>query len=180
MHKLFSGIAALVLAAALSACGGGNSGPTTIGAAHTITVDDTQGLATLIDAGHYDSVNDDIAANFALTGKGKHDESMVLVSFNRDISSEDADAGMRARGLRPANLDECLAYGAALAKARQDYDLAPPSYWIVCLGQSAQVVGDRDVPGLWSFGSDWCLDLSSAGMATGIPAFAFWPFATSP
>ena len=157
MRKLFGGLAVLVLAFTLTACGG-NTGPTTVGTPHTITVDDTQSLTALIDAGHYDSVNDDInSTNFSITGKGKRDEQMVLVSFNRSISSEDADAGIRARGYRPANLDECLAYGASLAKARQDFGLAPPNYWIVCLGQSAQVDGYRNVPELWSHGSDWGL-----------------------
>lgn len=161
MRKWLGGLAALVLAVSLGACGG-SSGPTTVKSVGQVTVDDTIGLAPLIDLGHYDIVNSDInAANFSLTGKGTKSEAMVLVAFNRSISSEDADAGIRARGFRPANLDECLAYGAALAKARQTYDLGPPNYWIVCLGQSAQVGGSRLVPGLWGGRGRWRLDLSS-------------------
>jgi hypothetical protein len=154
MRKLFGGLAALVLAISLSACGGsGSGGPTTVGDNHTITVDGMHGLAAMIDAGHYGWTNSDVNdANFKIT-PAKRDEVMALVSFNRNISSENAVAEMKARGLRPANLDECLAYGATIADTGSIHP-------IICLGQSAQIGGDREVPDLWDDRGTWELILA--------------------
>lgn len=153
MRKLFGGLAALVLAISLSACGGsGSGGPTTVGDNHNITVDGTHGLAAMIDAGHYGWTNSDVNdANFKITPT-KRDEVMALVSFNRNISSENAVAEMKARGLRPANLDECLAYGATIADTGSIHP-------IICLGQSTQFDDDREVPGLWVGSGTWGLHL---------------------
>ncbi len=159
MRTLFSGIAALVLAFTLGACGD-SSGPTTIQSVGQITVDGTQNRSQAIFLGRYDWANSNINdANFPAHPQGIRAEAMVLVAFNRSISSENADAEIRARGFRAANLDECLAYGAAVARARGIYNLAPPSNPIVCLGQSAQVDGNRCVPGFWSGFGYWRLDL---------------------
>ncbi|MEJ0053462.1 MAG: hypothetical protein WDN10_01905 [bacterium] len=156
-RSISGAIAALLLAFTLGACGGG-SGKTEN---RQITVDSTQSHEKMIAAGHYDWVNDAITATaFPVQGKTKRVETMVIVSFNRSISSKTAVDEMRAHSLRPANLEECLAYGAALAKNRRDFDLGPPTYWTVCLGQSAQVGGDRYVPILWrGVGGRWGLGL---------------------
>jgi hypothetical protein len=152
MRKLFGAAIALAFSLTLAACGSSGSGPTIVGSDHHVTVDGTKGLAAMIDAGHFDWVNDSISGNFAVAPQ-KRDETMVLVSFNRSISSENAVAEMNARHLRPANLAECLAFGASIADTRSDEP-------IVCLGQSAQVDGGRSVPGLWGDGGVWRLDLS--------------------
>jgi hypothetical protein len=150
----------------------------------TIAVDGTMDSAQMLAAGQFDNIGDPLYINQLLNArnKNKRDEEMALVSFSSDaVSSEDAEAGIRARGYHPADLDECLAYSAALVKGWQTYDLDPPTYKTVCLGQFVQVNysryfpmlvlgdnydyergwdlelgrGDRDVSSFFSWGSKW-------------------------
>ncbi|MDO8407686.1 MAG: hypothetical protein Q7S95_00405 [bacterium] len=160
-------VAVLFFSLAVAACG--DSERTEVGPDHIITVDGTKTLGQMVDAGHYDSINRSInATNFPIENKGKRDKVMVLVSFNRDVSSENAVDEMKARNLRPAVLDECLAYGAAIAKVYQDYGLGAPTGWIACLGQSTVVDGGRFVPELWR-------DVFSNGMLRLDLWFGVWP-----
>jgi hypothetical protein len=127
--------------------------PTNVRPIGEVSVDDTLSVAKMVKEGHYDAADKDISAvNFPISRKDAHTTQMVLLTFGRRISSDQAENLIRARkeGLRPANLDECLAYGAALEKARLNYDLARPNHAIACLGQSAKVGGVRRVPTLWS------------------------------
>jgi hypothetical protein len=66
----------------------------------------------------------------------------VLVVLGRPATAEDIAATMAAKGLRPAKLDECLAYGEyqlGINHKRPKDDAS--SHWVSCLGQSALVVG---------------------------------------
>jgi hypothetical protein len=151
MHK-FAIAFALIAVFSLGACGQ-KPDPTNVRSIGQVSVDDTLSVAKMIKEGHYDATDKDInATNFPISRKDTHTAEMVLLTFNRRLSSEEADAiiGARKEGLRSANLDECLAYGAALEKARLSYDLARPNHAIACLGQSAKVGGVRRVPTLWS------------------------------
>jgi hypothetical protein len=151
--------ALVAFALTLSGCGS-SDGPTTLSQDRIVTVEAEQTLATRIDAGKYDSVNDAILPNFKSDAiVAPYEAKLVVISFNRSISSENAEAEMKARGLRPANLNECLAYGAAIAKARAGFDLQAPNYWTVCLGSSTNIYGRRVVPVLIKWNGDWRLDL---------------------
>lgn len=136
----------------LVACGQ-KPDPTNVRSIGRVSVDDTLSVAKMVKEGHYDAADAEInATNFPISRKDAHPVEMVLLTFNRRLSSDEADTLIRARkeGLRSANLDECLAYGAALEKARLSYDLARPNHAIACLGQPAEVGGVRRVPTLWS------------------------------
>ena len=112
-----------------------------------ITIDYGLTLADMIAAGRYDWTNSDITAKrFPLNGGGKVDVAVELVHFDRSISSDDAIAEMRRRGLRPATLAELLAYGAKFPEEQCKFP-------IVALGSVTAVDGYRFVPYLCGVGS---------------------------
>lgn len=108
----------------------------------------------------YDWANDDITdENFPSKEEGNKDVEFGLFHFNRDISSEDAIAGMKAEGYRPATIKELLSFGEKNPKLQLEYP-------IVGLGSVAELYGDRLVgclcgngskrdAGLHYFGFDW-------------------------
>ena len=122
-----------------------------------VTVDYTHSLAQMIAAGKYDWVNSDITDQHfpppsiptglpPSTGSGqatKAELKLELVHFNRTISSNDAIAELKQKGLRPATLPEFLAFGAIYPEEQRKYP-------IVALGSVWQYWdGDRDVPFLY-------------------------------
>ena len=150
---------ALVLSVSLVACTE-RDGPTVVRPAHSITVDGTLSLPQLAARGNIDDVSNDInVTNFPILQNTRHDEIMTVVFFNRHISSDDAVRDMQARNLRPANLDECLAYGAAAESARQAFSLGPLEGAIACLGQSATLKNGRMVPEISDDGETLHIDL---------------------
>ncbi len=152
-------VALATLALSLAGCSSGN-GPTTVSNDRLVTVEAAPTLAQRIDAGHYEYVNSDIQPNFKIEPvAADYEAKLVVVSFNRAIGSGDAVLEMQARGLRPANTAECIAYGAKLSADMRASDLRPPSYWLVCLDSTATVGGERRVLGLGRWGGDWHLDL---------------------
>ena len=122
-----------------------------------VTIDYTHSLAQMIAAGKYDWVNSDITDQHfpppsiptglpPSTGSGqatKAELKVELVHFNRTISSNDAIAELKQKGLRPATLPEFLAFGAIYPEEQRKYP-------IVALGSVWQYWdGDRDVPFLY-------------------------------
>ena len=81
-----------------------------------------------------------------MKGEGKVDLEIVLVHFNRDISSEDALKEMDALGLRPAKIEEPLAFGETHPDIQREFPIiALGSVW---RGRN----GDRGVPFLVGWG----------------------------
>ena len=132
-----------------------------------VTVDYTQTLAQMIAAGKYDSINLDITDQHfpspsiptglpPSTGSGqatKAELKLELVHFNRTISSNDAIAELKQKGLRPATLPEFLAFGAIYPEEQRKYP-------IVALGSVWQYWYDnRYVPYLCSNDSRRSMDL---------------------
>lgn len=155
MRTVLGRAVVLVLVLILAACSE-NSGPTVVGGDHHVMIDGSKSLDSMINAGRYDSVNTDFTNTYARLTTATRMETMVLISFNRSISSENAIAEMRVRKLHPADQDECLAFGGAIADTKSVYD-------IVCLGQPAEVDGTREVTKIWN-DSDyrrWSLDLDN-------------------
>jgi hypothetical protein len=100
-------------------------------------------LREMVEAGHYDWVNDDITAErFPIKGSGSVETSFELVHFNRNIESDEAVKEMAKRGLRPADLAELLAFGAAFPEEQRKYP-------IVELGSVARIGGSRYVACLY-------------------------------
>lgn len=165
--SLFTALAAIAGFAIVLMAGCENTGPTNIGDSHQVTVDDRGSFAQIVGRSHLnkDQVSDDInPERFKIPFGDVHDETMKLISFNREISSDNAEREMAVRKLRPAKFDECLAYDAELTRVREEYDLSWPRYRIICLGQSARTGsfgGDLKVPVLYPDFGEWSLGLSA-------------------
>ncbi len=107
-----------------------------------ITVDYTLDLAAMIAAGKYDYVNPDImAGSFPIKGEGKRELTAQLVHFNRVISSDDVEKELSKKGLRPATIEELLAFGATFPEVQRRFP-------IIALGSVAEVRGRRSVSAL--------------------------------
>ncbi len=135
----------------------------------TVTVDYNRTLLQMIQAGKYDHADHEInAEHFPIVydmgeyevsivthdaetaklfqppqkGKWKVELEVILVHFNRNISSDDAIKEMDQLGLRPAVLPELLAFGEMHPAVQKDFPIvALGSVWL--LGG-----GNRRVPGL--------------------------------
>jgi hypothetical protein len=96
-----------------------------------VTVDYNRSLHEMIKAGNYDYANDSITAeNFPIKGEGKVDTEIILVHFNRSISSDDAIREMDQLGLRPAVLPELLAFGEMHPAVQKEFPIvALGSVW---------------------------------------------------
>ena len=129
----------------------------TIGALGTITVDYGTSLQAMIAAGNYDWVNPNITAErFPVVGKGIVRFKPKLFDSPRYISSEHAVAAMKKEKFTPATHVHGLAFGATFPDEQR-------KYLIVCLGSSAQVLGDRRVVYLCRRAAGRYLDLSRWG-----------------
>jgi len=120
-----------------------------------VTVDYARSLEQMILAGKYGYANSDITvANFPITGKGIVEEEIILVHFDRDISSDDAEKELATMGLEPARLEHATAFGAKYPDVQREYP-------IVFLGSVwTDPRGSRRVPYLsrWSDERRLCLD----------------------
>ena len=120
---------------------------------YPVTVDYSQTLDQMIEAGKYDCWNDSITAeNFPIEGNGTVNTEVVLVHFDRDISSENAIKKMEQMGLEPAKTEHLLAYGALAWQRDPKLIVALGSSWV-------SPGGDRDVPCLDGYFGDRRLDL---------------------
>ena len=131
--------------------------------AFPVTVDYAHSLDQMIAAGKYDSVNPNITdQHFPLpsipTGlTTKADLKLELVHLNRTVSSNEAIAELKQKGLRPATIHELLAFGATYPEEQRKYP-------IVALGSVWQRWdGYRFVPYLSSDGDRRGLDRSFFG-----------------
>jgi hypothetical protein len=85
-----------------------------VGPAHTYKVSVVCDLPAAIAAGKYDYVDGDIiSANFPEVSCKPGKVEVTLVTFDRDMTTEEVVAELLKRGLRPATLLELLALGAA-------------------------------------------------------------------
>lgn len=105
-------------------------------------------FADLIKPFKFGYVNPLIEPNFPLMPV--RSSEYKVFTFGRRISSEVAVAEMEKEGYLAANLAELFSW--------KDASKGSP---ILALGQSAQVDGDREVPGLWHDDGTWGLGLGS-------------------
>ena len=104
-----------------------------------IVVDYSMTLAEMIATGHYDWVNSDITAErFPIKRNGKVETAVELIHFNRVISSGDAEKELDKMGLRPARIEELLAFGATFPEIQRKFP-------IIALGAVAEIDGNRHV-----------------------------------
>ena len=115
---------------------------------YCVTIDYGMKLSEMIDAGHYDWKNGDInEKNFPVTGEGTVEVSPELVHFDRVIGTSEVEAELDKMGLRPATIEELLAFGATYPDVQREFP-------IIALGSSwVDRLGRRSVPFLCSLGS---------------------------
>jgi len=131
---------------------------------YQVVIDYSQTIDKLIEAGKCSCRSENITAdNFPITGEGRVIAQLVLIHFNRNISSENAIKEMVRMGLEPAKIEHLLAYSTQHWR-QQDPRL------IVALGSSwAYRRGFHSVPslenyrghpyiGLQGFVNDWLRD----------------------
>ncbi len=124
----------------------------------TVTVNRDRTIADSVVAGKYTYQNNDINdTNFPRTGAGTESTEIILVHFDKSISTEKALAELEKRNLRPADVQELLAIGEQHPEKQRQFP-------IICLGSVWQNSdGDRYVPCLGRNGSDRELDLGGVG-----------------
>jgi hypothetical protein len=125
-----------------------------VDSSYPITIDHSLTLNQMIALGKYDWVNPDITADrFPIKGEGKKKKVVELVHFNRDISSENAVKELKKMGLRPATIEELLAFGAKYPEIQR-------KFLVISLGSSCELGGRRSVACLRRLGSGRGLNLS--------------------
>ena len=136
-------------------------------------VQDDLGMPALVKQGEYSHVSPQInEKNFPLLRSDSHIANMGLFTPKQGIDTKTVLASIKARtngAPRPANMDECLQYGAYIAALKSRH-LFSSDRNILCLGQSAVVNGACVVPelwsvdyGLWNLGTVACDNAWSAG-----------------
>ncbi len=114
-----------------------------------LVLDFSMTLEQMVAAGKYDWKNDDIIAQqFSVAGEGQIEYEAKLFNFERSVSSEDAEKGIRdavpAGRWEPGKIEHLLAFGAAYPEEQRQNP-------IVCLGSvsNGKVFGQRQVPYLY-------------------------------
>lgn len=127
-----------------------------------VTVDYEQSLKEMIKAGNYDWVNSDITADhFPDRGEGKMECSLVLVCFDRSMTSDSVLKELEARSLQPGNIRELLAFAASYPEKQREFPIiALGSIWTALDGirrvpyLGGYVSEERDLSVVW-FDYDW-------------------------
>lgn len=124
-----------------------------IGPTYPVAVNYDLSLAGMIRAGRYDWVNSDITGeHFPVNGVDTKEVVFELVHFNQDMSSDDVLRKLDKRGMRPATIEELLAFGEKYPELQRQFP-------IVALGSVWRRLDDRDVPYLYRYGSERDLHL---------------------
>jgi len=107
-----------------------------------------------IQAGDYQAVNADItSANFSWSRRGQANVEIFLVRFDQRMSSPDVLRELEAESLRPAELPEFLAFGAAYPDVQRKFS-------VVGLGSVwRDRKGYKNVPCLYTASEGRYLDL---------------------
>lgn len=97
----------------------------------SITVDYAMSLEEMVKAGRYDWFDNDVnAEHFPISGQSKASDDLILIHFNRPISSEDVLKELDRQGFRVAILPELLAFGATYPDEQRKYPIvALGSVW---------------------------------------------------
>lgn len=122
-------------------------------ASFRVAVDYGRTLKSMVDAGKYDWVNEDITQeHFPVSSQGGDEVS--IFHFNEEIASENAILAMDREGFRPARIEELLALGEKQPELQKQFPIiALGSIWL-------DPGGDRCVAYLDFDGSErlLCLD----------------------
>ena len=121
-----------------------------------LTVNYNRSIEQSVKAGKYDWANDSInAKHFPSQTKGMAEVEIILVKFEKDMESDDVVKQLDEQGLRPAELEELLAFGEKYSDVQRNFP-------VVALGSVWQnPYGNRYVPDLFGgtgerwLGLDW-------------------------
>ncbi len=98
-----------------------------------VTVDYSQAVKQMVEAGHYDWKNPNINhTNFPIppSKRGKKEVTIGLVSFNRNMELNEILQELDRMGFRPAELPELLAFGTAYPEKQREFPIvALGSVW---------------------------------------------------
>lgn len=143
MCKIFSAVIASLFALILVGCGSNELAEPMVRGERVIRVDGTQGLVNMINAVEFTGFDKRIETEFKVEVGFVRDLTVTGVVPNRPMTSDEVIVAMKARNLRAANIDECLAYTRELLKiqrqqkTKEDFD-----FDVVCLGQSVRVADE--------------------------------------
>jgi hypothetical protein len=123
-----------------------------------IVIDYSMTLKAMIKAGHYAWINAEITERyFRAKDEGRKETKVELIHFNHVIKSHKAEDEFDRMGLRPATIEELLAFGAAFPEIQRKFP-------IIALYASAKLSGSRYLACLNGNGSErnlcltWQLD----------------------
>jgi hypothetical protein len=121
---------------------------------YPVAVDYGKTVEEMVSVGHYDWKNNDInSKNFPARGKGKISVNTEFVHLGEMVDSENELSHFEKNGMRPATVEELLAFGATYPEIQREFP-------IICLGSSwIGPGGGRYVPFLLERGSERVLDL---------------------
>ncbi len=110
---------------------------------YPVTVNYNLSLGEMIGAGRYNWVHSDITSkHFPIKGEGMKEVVTELVHFNRYMESVFVLRELGKRSLRPATIEELLAFGAKCPETQRQFP-------ILGLGSLWWHLGVRLVPLLW-------------------------------
>lgn len=122
---------------------------------YPVVVDYGKSVDEMVLVGHYDQKNNDINSwSFPIEGKGTVIVNLELVYFSKSVNSLDVWDYLEKNGMRPAKVEELLAFGATYPEIQRGFP-------IICLG--SYLVGheeDHGFPYLFKDGSGRNLDIS--------------------
>ena len=87
---------------------------------YKITVDYSKTLKRMIDEGKYDYVSSDIPKHFTVQGEGRKEYTAKLHKISKYMSTKEVIEDMQKEGLRPAKVEELLAFGAQYPDEQRD------------------------------------------------------------
>ncbi len=121
---------------------------------YVVFLDYGKSVEEMVSAGQYKRKNSDInSKNFPTKGEGTANVNLELVHFGKSVSSEYVLVYLKENGMRPATVEELLAFGATYPKIQREFP-------IICLGSSwVDSDGTRSVPYLDGRGSERDLNL---------------------
>jgi hypothetical protein len=144
-----------------------------------IVVNSDETVGEMVEAGRYDHVNSDISdEHFPVSNHGSYETEIRLVNFNVQayISSDVVKNRLDAMGLRPANLDELLAFGATYPnRQRKNRIVALGSMWHRTVGDYlVPYIGgtstERSLGLYWSDWAGWQDEFAAVRKSTDPPA----------
>lgn len=98
----------------------------------SVTIDYTQSLAGMIEAGKYDWKNTDITSeNFPIVGTGKMEVELKLIHLKKAMTTKQIEEHLEKLGLVSAKIEHLLAFGEKYSEEQRKFPIvALGSVWV--------------------------------------------------